>query len=74
MASSILSVRIEDNDRELITEFAKVFGMSPSELLRTSALERIEDELDLKAYEEAIKEYEADPVSYSSEEIEKKYL
>lgn len=42
---------------------------SDAELFRQTVLERIEDELDLKAYEEAMAEYKADPTTYSLEEV-----
>ena len=46
-------------------------GISVSELLRKSVLERIEDEFDLKAYEKAMEEYRANPVTYSLEDVMK---
>ncbi len=42
-----------------------------SELIRSSVLERIEDEYDIKIYEEAMKEYLSDPKTYSMDEVEK---
>ena len=42
---------------------------SDAELFRQTVLEHIEDELDLKAYEEAMAEYKADPTTYSLEEV-----
>ncbi len=44
-------------------------GMSVSELVRRAVLERIEDEFDLKAYNEAMKEYQDNPVTFSLEEV-----
>ena len=44
-------------------------GMSVSELMRESVLERIEDEYDLKVYEEAMAEFKANPVTYSFDEV-----
>ena len=43
--------------------------MSVSELVRRSVIERIEDEYDLKAYEEAMAEYKKNPVTISHEEV-----
>ncbi|MDR1088128.1 MAG: DUF6290 family protein [Coriobacteriales bacterium] len=74
MSNSIISVRLETDDKRLISEYAQVFGMSVSQFIRETVLERIEDELDLQMYEAAAKEYEADPVTYTSDEIERKYL
>lgn len=44
-------------------------GISVSELLRRSVMERIEDEFDLKAYEQAMAEYRKNPVTYTLEEV-----
>ncbi|WP_257181079.1 type II toxin-antitoxin system RelB family antitoxin [Corynebacterium cystitidis] len=44
------------------------------EFVRQAVLEKIEDELDLKTWDEAKREYEADPETLSLEGIEAKYL
>ena len=46
-------------------------GMSISELFRQTVLERIETELDLKAYEQAMEEYKTDPTTYAFEDVVK---
>lgn len=74
MSSPTITIRVGKNDKELISDYAEAFGKSVSDFVRETVLERIEDELDLKAWDEAMKEYEANPVSFSVEEIEKKYL
>ena len=56
-------------DSELVKAYAEMNGISVSELLRRSVMERIEDEFDLKAYEEAMAEYRKNPVTYSLEEV-----
>ena len=66
-----VSLRINDEDCEIIRAYADMNGMSMSELFRKAVMERIEDELDLKAYEDAMAEYRADPVTYSLEEVAK---
>ena len=38
-------------------------------LIRQTVLERIEDEYDLKAYEKAMAEYQANPVAYPHDEV-----
>lgn len=65
----VVSVRLNDADMELISKYAEMNGISVSALLRESVLERIEDEYDLKLYEEAMAEYLANPVTYSHEEV-----
>ena len=42
--------------------------------MRRTALERIEDELDLRAWSEAKAEFDADPVIIPASEIAKRYL
>lgn len=64
-----ISLRLNTADSELVKAYAEMQGISVSELLRRSVLERIEDEFDLKAYEEAMAEYRKNPVTYSLEEV-----
>lgn len=67
----VVSVRLSEKENKLIKDFAKLNNISVSELMRTAVLERIENEIDLRAYEKAKKEYEANPISYSHEEVVK---
>ena len=46
-------------------------GLTVSELMRESVLDRIEDEYDLKIFEEAMAEYKDNPVTYSLEDVAK---
>lgn len=66
-----ISLRLTDEDTNLIKAYAELNGITVSEFLRRSALERIEDEFDLKAYEDAMKEYKKNPITYSHEEVAK---
>ena len=59
-----VSLRLNDADAMLIKKYAEMKGQSVSDIIRQSVLERIEDEFDLSAYEAAMKEYRADPVSF----------
>ncbi len=74
MASATMTIRLESEEKNLISDYAAAFGMSVSEFMRKAALERIEDELDLKVWEEAKAEFEADPLTISAAEIAGKYL
>lgn len=47
-------------------------GVTVSEFMKQSVLERIEDEIDIGIYNEGIEEYKRYPVSHSLEEIEKR--
>ena len=64
-----ISLRLNTADSELVKAYAEMHGISVSEILRRSVMERIEDEFDLKAYEEAMAEYRINPVTYSLEEV-----
>lgn len=66
-----VSVRLNEKDEKLFKKYAEMHGMSLSDLFRSSVMERIEDEFDLKCYEEAMAEYKKDPVTYTHEEIGK---
>lgn len=66
-----ISLRLNESDTALFKKYAELNGMTISELVRQSVLERIEDEYDLKAYEKAMVEYKANPVTYSLDEVER---
>jgi uncharacterized protein (DUF1778 family) len=74
MSNSSITVRLNAEDKGLISSYAKVFGQSVSEFIRESALSRIEDELDLQVWDEAKAEYDSEPLSYSAQEMAEKYL
>ena len=65
------SLRLNDEDGMLIRKYAELNSISVSDLIRQAVIGRIEDEYDLKAYEKAIAEYRANPVTYSLDEVEK---
>ena len=56
-----------DEEKRLISDYARVFGVSVSELARQSIMERIEDEVDTRELLEAIRE--DDGVRYSMEDV-----
>ncbi len=66
-----LSVRLNNEDSQLIKKYADFYDMSVSELVRESVFDRIEDEFDLKAYNSAMAEFRADRVTYSLDEEER---
>ena len=66
-----ISVRLSDKDTELIKAYADMNNISLSDLVRKAVLEKIEDEYDLKAYYEAMKEYKNNPTTYTLDEVEK---
>ena len=66
-----ISIRLSQEDSELIKSFAKLHGVTVSELMRQSVMERIEDEYDLKAYQKAMENFRKDPTTYSLDEVER---
>lgn len=66
-----ISIRLNNEDTQLVKSYANLHGISVSEFVRRSILEHIEDELDLKAYDEAMEEYKKNPKTYSLEEVER---
>lgn len=66
-----ITIRVTEQETELIKRMAEFYGKTVSEYIRTTLLEKIEDEFDIKVGEEALKEYKENPVSYSFEEVNK---
>lgn len=63
-----ISVRLNEEDEKLIREYANLKNMSLSDLLRNSVMEKIEDEIDLKSFDKAMKDMKK---TYSFEEVKK---
>lgn len=66
-----LSVRLSCEDELLFRKYAEMKKISVSDLIRQAVMERIEDEIDLKLYEQAMTEFRKNPVTYTLEEVEK---
>ncbi len=66
-----ISLRLNDQDAQLIKNYAQLNGLSVSELIRESVLERIENEYDLRAYDLAMSEFEEDLITYSLDQVER---
>ena len=66
-----VSVRLSEKEDILIRNYARLNNISVSELFRRAVLEKIEDEIDLKAYEKAMAGYKKNPVTYTLDEVAK---
>lgn len=66
-----ISVRLNDEDTELIKAYADMNNISLSDLIRNAILEKIENEYDLECYKKAMKEYKKNPKTYTMEEAKK---
>ncbi|STO08830.1 MULTISPECIES: type II toxin-antitoxin system RelB family antitoxin [Exiguobacterium] len=68
---STISVRLDEEDARLIREYAKTKNLTLSTLVRDAVLERIEDELDLKLYHEAMKAHQEHSEAISFDDMMK---
>jgi len=60
-----MTIRIDEDEKALIQSYAALQGVSAAEVLRRSALERIEDEFDLRELEKAMKTSRGEFVDFS---------
>lgn len=70
MPSATMTVRLEEHEKEVFSRLAKAKGMTLSEYARRCMAEDFEDEVDARLADEAYREYLADPVTYSCDEID----
>lgn len=66
-----ISVRLNDEDTELIKAYADLNNISLSDLIRNAVLEKIENEYDLDCYKKAIAEFKKNPKTYTLNEVKK---
>jgi uncharacterized protein (DUF1778 family) len=62
-----MTIRIPEEDKRLIKAYADIHGVSAAEFMRSSAMERIEDEFDLKELNEAMANW--DGTGYTFAEV-----
>ena len=65
----IFSFELNDVDTKFAQAYAEETGESIGEMAKNALLEHIEDVMDLRAAKIAKAEYEADPVTYTHEEV-----
>lgn len=66
-----ISLRVSTEDEQLIKQYADIHNMTISEFIRRTVLDKIEDEIDLIAYRNAMKEYKENPQTFTHEEVKK---
>lgn len=66
---NIITLRINDNDNKLVRDYAKANNITISDLIRDSVLERIENDIDLKLYNQAMKNHKENPQDISFDEM-----
>jgi len=72
--STTFTMRLSESQKALISNYAAVQGVSMSEFMLNATIDVIEDAIDLRDWHEAKAEFDANPITYSAEEIRKKYL
>ena len=73
MIMAVVTLRLNEQEQEFFKKYADFTGQKLSTLFKDALLEKIEDAYDLKIAEQALVEYEKNPVSYSVEEMREKY-
>lgn len=66
-----ISLRLSEREADLFRRYAAVKGLSISEMVRQAVMTQIEDEIDLRDYDRAYAEYQANPVTFTHDEVRK---
>ncbi len=66
-----ISVRLSEEDTNLIKAYASMNNISLSDLIRNAVMEKIENEYDIECYKKAMKKYKEDPTTYTLDEVKK---
>ena len=70
--SVTFTMRMDAEDKQVIAEFARLHNKSMAEFMIEAAMEKIEDEIDLRTWYEAEAEYERDSTTYSLDEVKRR--
>ncbi|MCL2606253.1 MAG: DUF6290 family protein [Coriobacteriia bacterium] len=71
--STTSSIRWTDEEHQLISEYAAQNRRRFSDVVKTAVMDEIENAYDLELFRKAKREYEKDPVTYSHDEVMKKF-
>ena len=72
--STTFTMRIDEGQKKLISEFAASQGKSMAEFMLEASLDIIEDAIDLRDWNDAMKEYEVrDHTTYSHDEVMREF-
>jgi len=66
-----ISVRLNEQDTEIIQAYAKINKISLSDLIRNAVMEKIENDYDLTSFKKAMEEHKKNPKTYTLEETKK---
>lgn len=65
-----LTLRLSDQEMDLVRRYAEINGTTVSDVMRRAVLEKIENEYDLATYDRAYAAYQADSTTYTQDEME----
>lgn len=68
-ATATMTIRMRDEEKQLIADYSQAFGMTASEYIRQTVLDAIEDAIDCKIIAEGIDEFDADPSYLTHDEM-----
>ncbi len=71
--STTFTMRIDEEKKSLISEYAAIHGKSMAEFMLDSALDVIEDATDLRDWKAAKTEFDKNPITYSNDEIMREF-
>lgn len=67
------TMRMQEGQKKLISEYAKMQGVSMADLMISSTLDVIEDALDLRDWKTAKAEFDANPVTRCNDEVMREF-
>lgn len=67
----VYSIRFSEDEQAAIEQYALLYGMKNSEVIRKATMEMIEDEMDIQAFKEAKERFEQNPVTHPHEDVGK---
>ena len=68
---SVFSLRLNEQEEKIIKDYAKLNNITVSELFRSAVLEKIEADIDLTLYKEAMDEHKRSPSDISFDDMMK---
>lgn len=63
------SIRLSAEEKNLAESYSKLHGLSLGEAFKKALFEKIEDEYDISIADEAYREFQKNPKTYSHEEV-----
>lgn len=67
----VYSIRFSKEEEEIIKQYAMLYDMKISEVIRKATMEMIEDDMDVRAFMEAKEKFEKNPKTFSHEDVGK---